>query len=47
MGKLVYFCEPDDDDDAVVTECPDCGSDATYDDDGINCSNKDCPNSKS
>ena len=31
----------------VETTCPDCGSDATYDNDGLNCSNTDCENSKS
>ena len=29
----------------VETTCPDCGSDATYDDTGLHCSNPDCENS--
>lgn len=32
--------------DSIDTTCPDCGSDATYDDNGLNCSNTDCENSR-
>ena len=32
--------------DGVETTCPDCDSPATYDDNGINCSNPDCENSR-
>lgn len=33
-------------DESVVIDCPECNSTATYSDNGINCSNTDCPNSK-
>ena len=41
MKKRVYYCEPE----GVETECPDCGSDAIVNDDGLVCSNPDCENS--
>lgn len=41
----VYFVD-DDNDESADYDCPDCGSPATYDDDGVNCSNPDCKNSR-
>lgn len=37
----VYYCEPE----GEEIDCPDCGSPAIYNDDGIVCSNDDCKNS--
>lgn len=37
----IYFCDPD----GAEVDCPDCGSDAIVNDDGLVCSNPDCPNS--
>lgn len=42
--KKVYFCNPEEPEGAEI-DCPDCGSDAIVTDDGIVCSNEDCPNS--
>lgn len=40
--RKIYFCsEPE----GIETDCPDCGSDAIVNDDGLVCSNPDCPNS--
>lgn len=44
LSNLIYCCE--DDDESTDINCPECGSPATYDDDGINYSNDNCPNSK-
>lgn len=38
----VYYCEPE----GEEIDCPDCGSPAIYNDDGIVCSNEDCKNSQ-
>ena len=40
MAK-VYYCDPE----GVEVDCPDCGEDAIVNDDGLVCSNPDCPNS--
>jgi hypothetical protein len=37
---------PEEEDESVDTTCPDCGSDATYDSNGLDCSNPDCENSR-
>lgn len=46
MKKRIYFYGPEDEDnEGVEVDCPDCGSDAIVNDDGLVCSNPDCPNS--
>ena len=41
MSKIYFCSEPE----GIETDCPNCGSDAIVNDDGLVCSNPDCPNS--